>query len=81
MDTIYCDSQSAIAATCNPVQHTRTKHIDIRHHFIKDHVEKGNVDLYFVCTEYQLADLLTKALDDTRFWTLVKKLGMIAPPF
>ncbi|GJT82203.1 retrovirus-related pol polyprotein from transposon TNT 1-94 [Tanacetum coccineum] len=43
---IYCDSQSAIAISCNPVQHTRTKHIDVRYHFIKDHVEKGTIELY-----------------------------------
>nr|GFA87814.1 uncharacterized mitochondrial protein AtMg00810-like [Tanacetum cinerariifolium] len=45
---IYCDSKSAIAISCNPVQHTRTKHIDMRYHFIKDHVEKGTIELYFV---------------------------------
>nr|GEW74212.1 retrovirus-related Pol polyprotein from transposon TNT 1-94 [Tanacetum cinerariifolium] len=58
---IYCDSKSAIAISCNPVQHTRTKHIDVRYHFIKDHVEKGTIELYFVGTEYQLADLFTKS--------------------
>ncbi|GJZ38685.1 retrovirus-related pol polyprotein from transposon TNT 1-94 [Tanacetum coccineum] len=42
---IYCDSQSAIAISCNPIQHTRTKHIDVRYHFIKDHVEKGMIEL------------------------------------
>ncbi|KAJ9541771.1 hypothetical protein OSB04_028277 [Centaurea solstitialis] len=63
---IYCDSKSAIAITCNPVQHTRTKHIDIRYHFIKDHVERGTIELYFVNTEYQLADLFTKPLDEKR---------------
>ncbi|GJR63994.1 hypothetical protein Tco_0010059 [Tanacetum coccineum] len=57
---IYCDSKSAIAISCNPVQHTRTKHIDVRYHFIKDHVEKGTIELYFVGTEFQLADLFTK---------------------
>ncbi|GJU00998.1 retrovirus-related pol polyprotein from transposon TNT 1-94 [Tanacetum coccineum] len=56
------DSKSAIAISCNPVQYSRTKHIDIRYHFIKEHVEKGIVELYFVGTEYQLADLFTKAL-------------------
>nr|GEV00609.1 hypothetical protein [Tanacetum cinerariifolium] len=49
---IACDSKSAIAISCNPVQHTRTKHIDVRYHFIKDHVEKGTIGLYFVGTEY-----------------------------
>ncbi|GJY93452.1 hypothetical protein Tco_0509234 [Tanacetum coccineum] len=59
---IYCDSKSAIAISCNPVQHSRTKHINIRYHFIKEHVEKGTIKLYFVGTEYQLADLFIKAL-------------------
>ncbi|GJR79010.1 hypothetical protein Tco_0149795 [Tanacetum coccineum] len=59
---MYCDSKSAIAISCNPVQHSKTKHIDIRYHFIKEHVEKGTVEIYFVGTEYQLADLFTKAL-------------------
>ncbi|GKE28486.1 retrovirus-related pol polyprotein from transposon TNT 1-94, partial [Tanacetum coccineum] len=49
---IYCDSKSAISIPCNPVQHTRTKHIDVRYHFIKDHVEKGTIELYFVGTEF-----------------------------
>ncbi|GJW43358.1 hypothetical protein Tco_0072157 [Tanacetum coccineum] len=61
---IYCDSQSTIAISCNPVQHTRTKHIDVRYHFIKVHVEKGTIKLYFVGTEYQLADLFTKSLPE-----------------
>ncbi|KAJ9557314.1 hypothetical protein OSB04_011928 [Centaurea solstitialis] len=72
----YCDSKSAIAISCNPVQHTKTKHIDIRYHFIKDHVEKGTIELYFVNTEFQLADLFTKALDEKRFNFLITKLGM-----
>ncbi|GKB66866.1 hypothetical protein Tco_0928278 [Tanacetum coccineum] len=56
---MYCDSKSIIAISCNPVQHSKTKHIDIRYHFIKEHAEKGTVELYFVGTEYQLADLFT----------------------
>nr|GEW89975.1 hypothetical protein [Tanacetum cinerariifolium] len=74
---IYCDSKSAVAISCNPVQHTRTKHIDMRYHFIKDHVEKGMIELYFVGTEYQLADLFTKSLPEARFKFLVEKLGMM----
>ncbi|GJU42259.1 retrovirus-related pol polyprotein from transposon TNT 1-94 [Tanacetum coccineum] len=75
---IYCDSKSAIAISCNPVQHTRTKHIDVRCHFIKDHVEKGTIELYFVGTEFQLADLFTKSLPEARFKFLVEKLGMMS---
>ncbi|GJU33904.1 retrovirus-related pol polyprotein from transposon TNT 1-94 [Tanacetum coccineum] len=49
---IYCDSKSAIAISCNPVQHSRTKHIAVRYHFIKEHVENGTIELYFVKTDY-----------------------------
>ncbi|GKC64945.1 hypothetical protein Tco_1097543 [Tanacetum coccineum] len=58
------------------VQHLKTNHIDIRYHFIKEHVEKGIVELYFVGTEYQLADLFTKALPKERFEYLVHRIGM-----
>ncbi|GJZ33445.1 retrovirus-related pol polyprotein from transposon TNT 1-94 [Tanacetum coccineum] len=68
---------SAIAISCNPVQHSKTKHIDIRYHFIKEHVEKGTVELYFVGTEYQLADLFTKALPKERFEYLVHRIVII----
>nr|GFA78646.1 copia protein [Tanacetum cinerariifolium] len=73
---MYCDSKAAIAISCNPVQHSRTKHIDVRYHFIKEKVEKGIVELSFVRTEYQLADLFTKALPVERFQYLVRRLGM-----
>ncbi|GJU58845.1 retrovirus-related pol polyprotein from transposon TNT 1-94 [Tanacetum coccineum] len=73
---IYYGSKSAIAISCNPVQHSRTKHMDIQYHFIKEHVEKGTVELNFVRTEYQLADLFTKALLKERFEYLVHRIGM-----
>ncbi|GJW81235.1 retrovirus-related pol polyprotein from transposon TNT 1-94 [Tanacetum coccineum] len=63
---MYCDNKSAIALCCNNVQHSRSKHIDIRFHFIKEHVENGVIELYFVNTEYQLADIFTKALGRER---------------
>nr|GEX06595.1 retrotransposon protein, putative, unclassified [Tanacetum cinerariifolium] len=75
---IYCDSKSAIAISCNPVQHTRTKHIDVRYRFIKDHMEKGTIELYFVGTEYELADLFMKSLLEARFKFLVEKLCMMS---
>ncbi|GJS80291.1 retrovirus-related pol polyprotein from transposon TNT 1-94 [Tanacetum coccineum] len=73
---LYCDNKSAIALCCNNVQHSRSKHIDIRHHFIREQVEKGVVELYFVRTEYQLADIFTKALPRERFEFILLRLGM-----
>nr|GEV08035.1 ribonuclease H-like domain-containing protein [Tanacetum cinerariifolium] len=73
---MYCDNKSAIALCCNNVQQSRSKHIDIRYHFIKEHVEQGVIELYFVNTEYQLADLFTKALGRERIEFLTNKLGM-----
>ncbi|GJZ11267.1 putative ribonuclease H-like domain-containing protein [Tanacetum coccineum] len=70
------DNKSAIALCCNNVQHSRSKHIDIRFHFIKEQVENGVVELYFVNTEYQLADIFTKALGRERIEFLINKLGM-----
>ncbi|GJS57414.1 hypothetical protein Tco_0652198 [Tanacetum coccineum] len=74
---VYCDSKSAIAISCNPVQHSKTEHINIQYHFIKEHVEKGTVELYFVGTEYQPADLFTKALPKERFEYLVHRIVII----
>ncbi|GJR74806.1 retrovirus-related pol polyprotein from transposon TNT 1-94 [Tanacetum coccineum] len=73
---MYCDNRSAIALCCNNVQHSRSKHIDIRHHFIREQVEKGVVELYFVTTDYQLADIFTKALSRERFEFLLLRLGI-----
>ncbi|GJW35825.1 retrovirus-related pol polyprotein from transposon TNT 1-94 [Tanacetum coccineum] len=73
---MYSDSKAAIAISCNPVHHSRTKHINVRYHFIKEQVEKGIVELFFVGTEYELADLFTKALSEDRFKYLVRRLGM-----
>ncbi|KAJ9542522.1 hypothetical protein OSB04_029028 [Centaurea solstitialis] len=74
---ILCDNSSAIAIANNPVLHSRSKHIDIRYHFIRDHISKGDIELHFIPTEYQLADLFTKPLDEARFNFLVGELGMI----
>nr|GEX38988.1 hypothetical protein [Tanacetum cinerariifolium] len=74
---LYCDSQSAIAISCNPVQHSRTKHIHTRYHFIKEKVENGIIELYFVRTEYQLADMFTKALTEDKFKYLVRRIGNV----
>ncbi|GJV86480.1 retrovirus-related pol polyprotein from transposon TNT 1-94 [Tanacetum coccineum] len=73
---LYCDNKSAISLCCNNVQHSRAKQIDVRYHFIKVQVENGIVELYFVRTGYQLADIFTKPLPRERFNFLIEKLGM-----
>ena len=60
--SIKCDNTSAINLSKNPVLHSRTKHIEIRHHFLRDHVLKGDCVLEFVDTKNQLADIFTKPL-------------------
>ncbi|XP_058775873.1 uncharacterized protein LOC131650164 [Vicia villosa] len=73
--TLYCDNLSAINISKNPIQHSRTKHLDIRHHFIRELVEDKVIYLEHVSTELQLADIFTKALDATQFenlrWLLI----------
>nr|GEU35564.1 hypothetical protein [Tanacetum cinerariifolium] len=73
---LYCDNKSAIALSCNSLQHSRAKHIDVRYHFRKKQVENEIVKLYFVRSEYQLADNFTKPLPRERFIFLIEKLGM-----
>ncbi|GJS19133.1 retrovirus-related pol polyprotein from transposon TNT 1-94 [Tanacetum coccineum] len=73
---MYCGNKSAIALCCNNFQHSRSKNIYIRFHFIKENVENGVIELYFVNTEYQLADILTKSFARERIEFLINKLGM-----
>ena len=74
--SVFYDNTSAINVSKNLVQHSRTKHIDIRHHFIRDLVESNVLILEFVETEKQLANIFTKALDFVRFEFLRKSLGI-----
>jgi hypothetical protein len=74
--TLYCDNLSAINISKNSTQHSRTKHIDIRHHFIRDRVEENIATLEHVTTEERIADILTKALDAKQFEKLRCKLGI-----
>ncbi len=73
---IFCDNTSAICLTRNPILHSRTKHIEIRHHFLRDHVQKGDVRLEFISTDLQLADIFTKPLPEDRFTFICRELGM-----
>ncbi|KAL8157051.1 hypothetical protein AgCh_001954 [Apium graveolens] len=73
---IFCYNTSVIAITENPVHHSRTKHIDIKYHFIREHIMDGTVELYFVPSKKQLADIFTKPLDESTFTLLVSELVM-----
>jgi hypothetical protein len=67
---LMCDSSSSICLAYNPVFHGRTKHIKLRHHFLRDHIEKGAIEIKFIDTERQLADIFTKPIDSSRFASL-----------
>ncbi|GJR54769.1 retrovirus-related pol polyprotein from transposon TNT 1-94 [Tanacetum coccineum] len=72
---IFCDNTSAIAILNNPVLNSRTKHIDIRYHFIEDHILKGDIKLHFIPTQYQLADIFTKPLEEPTLKRLIVELA------
>ena len=74
---LLCDNESAIKIAYNPVQHSKTKHIEIRHHFIRDHVARGDIDIVYACTKDQLADIFTKPLDEARFCYFRNELNII----
>ena len=76
--TIYCDNTSAINISKNPVQHSRTKHIEIRHHFIRELVEDGTLTFEFIYTDDQKADLFTKPLNSKCFEFLRQNIGVIS---
>ena len=74
---LLCDNESAIKLTNNPIQHARTKHIDVRHHFLRDHQQKGDICIKSVGTEDQLIDIFTKPLDEKRFCKLRNELNIL----
>ena len=76
---IRCDNTSAINLTKNPIQYSRTKHIEIRHHFIREHVANNDIYLDYVNTNDQLADIFTKSLSEERFCYLRGELGVCNP--
>ncbi|WVZ85181.1 hypothetical protein U9M48_032131 [Paspalum notatum var. saurae] len=75
---ILCDSSSAISVAKNPVLHSRTKHIDVRYHFLRDNYEKGIIDIVKVASENQVADILTKPLELETFARLRGELGVVS---
>jgi hypothetical protein len=74
---LLCNNESAIRLADNPVEHSRTKHIDIRHHLLRDHKQRGDIDIYYISTENQLADIFTKPLDEKRICRLRSELNVL----
>jgi hypothetical protein len=76
---LMCDNTSAISVAKNPVFNKKMRHIERRHHFLRDHVEKGDIEMRYIDTERQLVDIFTKPLDSSRFANLRGKIGVCHP--
>jgi hypothetical protein len=74
---LICDNESVVKLATNPVQHSRTKHIDIRHHFLRDHVGKEDISVYSIDTDDQLVNIFTKPLYEARFCKLRSEMNII----
>jgi hypothetical protein len=75
--SLLCDNKSAIRLADNPVEHSRTKHIDIWHHFFRDQQQRGDIDVCHIRTKNQLADIFTKPFDENRFCRLHSELNVL----
>ena len=73
---INCDNTSAINLSKNPTHYARTKHIDSRHHFLRDNISKEVITLEYINTEKQIADILTKPLNEQNFTKFRRELGI-----
>ena len=74
---LLCDNESAIRLVDNRIEHSCTKHIDIRHQFLRDHQQKGDIEVLYISTENQLADIFTKPLDEKIFCRLRSELNVL----
>jgi hypothetical protein len=74
---LLCDNESAIRMADNLIEHSRTKHIDIQYHFLRDHQQKGDIEIAYVSTKEQLADIFTKPLDEKTFSKLRNELNIL----
>jgi hypothetical protein len=78
---IYCENQSCIKLSENPVFHDKSKHIEIHYHFIRDYVQRGEVELQYISTDEHVADILNKALGKGKFVFFRDKLGVVSNTF
>jgi hypothetical protein len=77
--SLMCDNTSAISVAKNLVLHKRMRHLEMRHHFLRDHVENGDIEMRYIDTERQLAEIFTKLLDSSRFAALWEGNGIYHP--
>jgi hypothetical protein len=75
--SLLCDNESAVHMTDNPAEHSRTKHIDIWYHFLRDHQQKGDIKIAYVSTHNQLANIFTKPLGKKTFSKLRNELNIL----
>ena len=78
---LYCDNMSSIYLARNPVFHAWTKNIEVHYHFIREHVLAGNVDLHYINTNLQMADIFRKALRADKLWQFMTDLGLTCCPW
>jgi hypothetical protein len=76
---LMCDNTSTISVAKNPVFHKKMRHVKRRHHFLRDHVEKGDIEMRYIVTKRQLDDIFTKPLDSSRFADLRAEIGVCHP--
>jgi hypothetical protein len=76
---LMCDNTSVISVAKNSVFHKKIRHVERRHHFLRDHVEKGDIEMRYIDTERQLADIFTKLIYSSRFADLRGKIGVCHP--
>jgi hypothetical protein len=76
---LLCDNTSAISVSKNPVFQKKIRHIERRHHFLRDHVEKRDIEMRYIDTERQLADIFTKPVDSSQFADLQGEIGVCHP--
>jgi hypothetical protein len=76
---LMCDNTGAISVAKNPVFHRKMRHVERRHHFLRDHVEKGDIEMRYIDTDKQLANIFTKPLESSRFADLRRGIGVCHP--
>jgi hypothetical protein len=76
---LMCDNTCAISVAKSSVFHKKMRHVERRHHFLRDHVEKGDIEMMYIDNERQLADIFTKSLDSSQFADLRGEIGVCHP--